>query len=64
MERTRERVYKFVVEFKEAHDGTSPTLDEIAVAIDIGKSTVVHHIREDERLIRRGVRWIEVVDAE
>lgn len=37
-------VYKFILDFKEANDGISPTLDEIGQACDITSKSVVKYI--------------------
>lgn len=62
----REDVYQFIVRFKRAHDGNSPSMDMIAAALYVGKTTAYYHVRmlEKEGRLRRtdGVkRSIEVV---
>ena len=54
MKNTREAVYDFIIAYQHDHDGVSPSIGEIAAAVGKGASTVVHHIREDARLARRG----------
>ena len=45
MDRTRERILYFIKEYKEAHNGNSPTYQEIADAVGLAsKSPVSHHI--------------------
>lgn len=45
MTRTRDRILHFVIEYKTAHDGVSPTFDEIAEAVGVNsKSVISHHI--------------------
>ena len=62
--KTREAVYKFIVNYQAEHDGLSPSLAEISAAVGKALSTVVHHIDKDKRLVRRGKRVIEVVQPE
>jgi hypothetical protein len=45
MSETTERVFRYVVEFKRAHDGISPTVREIAGGCRLGTTTVVNHLR-------------------
>jgi hypothetical protein len=52
MSETTERVFRYVVEFKRAHDGISPTVREIAVGVGIGSTTVAHHLRVLQRARR------------
>jgi len=61
--KTRDRIYEYIVGFQTEH-GLSPTLDEIAAAVNISKSVVAYHIREDERLERRGMRWIAIIEEQ
>ena len=45
MTRTRDRILAYIIEYKAAHDGVSPTFDEIAEAVGVNsKSVISHHI--------------------
>lgn len=70
---TREKVYRFIVAYKRAHDGCAPALQEIADSVYTGKSVVHHHLRRLESdglvtvlgtrsIIVRGGSW-EYVDS-
>jgi hypothetical protein len=63
----RDQVYAFLVRYKRAHDGNSPTLREIASACHISVSSVSHHLtrlRLDGRIVFRGKsRMIELAGA-
>lgn len=46
----REAIYDFIVQFKAAHDGISPTIREIMAACDITSTSVTsHHLMMLER---------------
>lgn len=59
----RERVYDYIVSYQ-GENGKTPTLKEIAAAIGISPVTAKYHIDKDKRLVRRGRRWIEVINVE
>jgi SOS-response transcriptional repressor LexA len=45
MTRTRERILAYIIEYKAAHDGVSPTYDEIMQGVGVNsKSVISHHI--------------------
>lgn len=56
---SEEQVYQFIVQFKMANDGLSPTLREIADGVGISSTSVVSYLLI--RMERRGV--ITVWDA-
>jgi SOS-response transcriptional repressor LexA len=63
---TRERIYAFIVAYKQAHDGIAPTLREIAEACHIVLSGVHYHLSrlESEQRVRFSdsrSRTIEIV---
>lgn len=64
------RALAFIVEYKTGHDGNSPALREIGVAIGVKSSSMIdYYLRELERagLIRREVamaRAIELVGGQ
>ena len=61
---TRERIYEYIVQFQSETGGRSPSLQEIAEAVGLfSGANVSYHIARDDRLVRRGYRWIEVVPA-
>lgn len=63
MNETREKIYRFIVQYKSKHQ-SSPSLAEIAKAVGLtGASTVLYHIRRDDRLRIVGRRQIEVMDV-
>ena len=60
------KVLTFIVEFKIAHDGCSPSLQEIADACDISSKSVVLYklkaLEYHEKIVRlKGARGIKVV---
>jgi len=62
--KNRDRVFEFIVEYKREHDGTAPSIKEIAQSCFLSKSTVKHHLfmLEREKRIRVvGRRAIEVI---
>jgi len=63
---TRDRVYAFIVAYKQAHDGNSPTYRQILKACNISSTSVVeYHIRHliaDNRL-RKVNRSFEIIGA-
>jgi len=62
MNDTRDRIYEYVVQFQSETGGRSPSLREIAEAVGLfGGANVSYHIARDNRLVRRGYRWIEIV---
>ena len=60
----RDEVYNFLVRYKQAHNGNSPTLREIAAACHIAVSSVSHHLthlRLEGRIVFHGKsRMIEL----
>jgi len=61
---TRERVFRFIVEYKRQHDGLSPTVEEISRACVLHTSTVKYHLLKLEnqgRIRIVGRRAIEVI---
>ncbi len=58
---TRERVYRFIVDYKRKHDGCAPTLQEIADSAYIGKTVALHHVRALEKLGLIGVLGIRCI---
>lgn len=40
---TTEKVYRYIIDYKQAHDGLSPTVREIADACDISSTSVVNY---------------------
>ncbi|MEW6580741.1 MAG: hypothetical protein AB1435_16315 [Chloroflexota bacterium] len=60
---TRERVFRFIVEYKRQHDGLSPAVKEISRACVLHISTVKYHLLKLEnqgRIRIVGRRAIEV----
>lgn len=48
---TRQKVYAFIVAYKAAHDGNSPTIQEIARGANLSKSgSVIFHLKKLESL--------------
>lgn len=66
----RKRIFEFIVDYKRAHDGNSPTSREIVEGAGISSTSVVHYhlgALEREGKIRLGdskSRRIEVVGGE
>jgi len=58
MHETAQAIYEYIVKFQ-ADNGASPTLREIAGALGKAVNTVRYHIDRDERLTRKGHRWIK-----
>ncbi|MCL4238593.1 MAG: hypothetical protein KJ047_10130 [Anaerolineae bacterium] len=61
---TRERVFRFIVEYKRQHDGLSPAIKEISRACVLHTSTVKYHLLKLEnqgRIRINGRRAIEVI---
>lgn len=61
---SREQVYRYIVDYKQQHDGLSPRVGDIARACFLHPSTVRYHLLklELERRIRvTGRRAIEVI---
>jgi len=49
--KTRKKIFEFIVNYKCAHDGQSPTVREIADGLNIPSTSVVHfHLRKLEEL--------------
>ena len=42
----RERVFRFIVDYKRDHDGLSPMWQEIADAVHISTATVRYHLQQ------------------
>lgn len=60
---SRERVFRFIVEYKRQHDGLSPAIEEISKACALHTSTVKYHLLKLEnqgRIRIVGRRAIEV----
>jgi predicted transcriptional regulator len=60
---TRDQVFNTIVEYKREHNGLSPSLKEIAAAVQLSVSTVRYHLLmlDKEGRIRITGRWgIEV----
>jgi DNA-binding transcriptional ArsR family regulator len=49
---TRELIFNYLVQYKEEHDGNSPTNRQIAEACHVSPSTVSHHLARLERANR------------
>ncbi len=64
---TTDRVLSYIVDYKQTHDGNSPTLEEIACGVGLSrnsKSVIWYHVKKlstEGRVVVRGVRQIEVV---
>jgi len=59
----RELVFAFIVNYKRAHDGLSPSIQEIAEGCRLSESTVKYHLlmlERDDRIRIVGRRAIEV----
>lgn len=62
--KAREAIYRYVIAYKQQHDGLSPFLQEIADACLLGVSTVKYHLMQleiDNRIHWHSRRGIEVV---
>ena len=65
-----ERVYTYIVDFKQRHDGIAPTLDEIKLACGLSsKSHALYYVRqliEDGRITsgEKSPRTIKVAGGE
>jgi SOS-response transcriptional repressor LexA len=60
-------MYKFIVSFKKMHDGNSPTVRQIGLAVGIRSASVVHyHLgkMEEMGLIRRENGTIQVTGGQ
>lgn len=60
---TREQIYKYLIDYKQAHSGVSPTVQEIANACYVSTSTVKYHLlilERDGRILVLGRRAIAV----
>lgn len=60
-------MYKFIVRFKQMHDGNSPTVRQIGLAVGIRSASVVHyHLgkMEEMGLIKRIDGAIQVIGAQ
>lgn len=65
--KAREAIYRYVVHYKQQHDGLSPFLQEIADACLLGVSTVKYHLMQleiDNRIHWHSRRGIEVVGGQ
>jgi SOS-response transcriptional repressor LexA len=65
---TREQIFNYLIRYKKAHDGNSPTNRQIAAACHVSPSTVAHHLGRLERANRIRLsedeyRNIEIVGA-
>ena len=40
----RRKIYRYIIDFKQQHDGISPTTYEIAEALKVSRSTVRYHL--------------------
>ncbi len=49
---TREQIFNYLIQHKEAHDGNSPTNRQIAEACHMSPSTVAYHLMRLERANR------------
>jgi len=61
---TRERVFDYIVRFKQKHDGLSPYAKEIADACTLSVSSVKYHLlrlESEQRIRLSGRRGIEVM---
>jgi len=61
---TRDRIFKFLVTYKQDHNGNTPSQQEIADACYISTSTVNHHLMKLEiegRILVQGRRLIEII---
>lgn len=60
----RERVFKFIVRYKRAHDGLAPSVKQIAAECNLAVSTVQYYLFQLEKMNRIrliGRRGIEVI---
>lgn len=60
---TRRKIYRYIVDYKLAHNGVSPTIKEIAEACFVSISTVKYHLLILERdgwILVTGRRAIEI----
>ncbi len=60
---TREQIFRYVIDYKHAHNGVSPTIKEIAEACFMSASTVKYHLlvlERDGRILILGRRAIEI----
>jgi DNA-binding MarR family transcriptional regulator len=55
MDNTRMRMYNWIIEYKQEHNGCSPSIEEIGEALKLSKSNVTYHLDmlEDAGLIWR-----------
>lgn len=63
MDSAEDEVLAFVKQYKMSHGGLSPSFDEIADAVGIGKSTVKYHLdslEQDGKLKVLGIRSIQI----
>jgi DNA-binding HxlR family transcriptional regulator len=49
MGQTAQRVFSFVVRYKEENDGVAPSYSEIMAACYISRTTVHHHLKQLEK---------------
>jgi DNA-binding transcriptional ArsR family regulator len=49
---TREQIFNYLVQYKEEHDGNTPSNRQIAAACHVSPSTVAHHLARLERAHR------------
>lgn len=67
-ERTRSRMFRYIVLYKRTHDGNSPSIKQIGDAVGISTNVVHSHLRRLEaegRIVRSGdARSIMVVGGQ
>lgn len=61
--RDNQDIYDFIIQYKAANDGNSPTLESIATHCGIGKTTAFYHVKELAKagLITRNRGAIQVI---
>ena len=62
----RDKIFKFVIEYKESHDGNTPSSRMIGAAVGLSQAGVIYHLNLDDRFHMidsercvRGGQWMK-----